>query len=155
MAKYLMHPDASSSGADASERALRSLVNALNEGRLSEAVNQFDDHFSFTDHALDFEFIDKTRLMEFFQTLREFFPDTALEIESTVACGDHLTAEWKLSGTDIQLVWNQTLRFPIVVQGASTVCIENGRITRYSQYYDKMTSGRNRLTGMFKERVEY
>jgi hypothetical protein len=103
MAKYLMHPDTSSSGADASERTLHSLVNALNEGRLPEAVNQFDDHFSFTDHALDLEFTDHARLIEFFRKLREVFPDTALEIESTVACGDHLTAEWKLSGIDIQL----------------------------------------------------
>jgi len=35
---------------------LQSVLDALNEKRISEAVDQFDDHFTFTDHALDLEF---------------------------------------------------------------------------------------------------
>ena len=78
---------------------LQSVLDALNEGRISEAVNQFDDHFTFTDHALDLEFTDKSRLVEFFQKTRELFPDTVVEVDSTFQCGDYVIAEWKLTAT--------------------------------------------------------
>ena len=74
---------------------LQSVLDALNEGRISEAVAQFDDHFTFTDHALDPEFTDKSRLIEFFQKTRELFPDTMVEVDSSFQCGDYVSAEWK------------------------------------------------------------
>ena len=67
----------------APKRFLQSVLAALNEGKISKAVDQFDDHFTFTDHALDPEFTDKGRLVEFFQKTRELFPDTVVEVDST------------------------------------------------------------------------
>jgi hypothetical protein len=151
----LMHSDLSSIGLDVSEQTLRSVLTALNEGRFPEAVSQFDDHFTFIDHALDLTFTDKEHLVEFFRKSREVFPDTALEIESTFAYGARAAAEWKLTATETQLVWNQTLRFPVFVRGSSIVRIENGRVTQWSEYYDEKTSRRYRLAGMFKEWIEY
>jgi hypothetical protein len=57
---------------------LQSALAALSDGRISEAVAQFDDGFNFNDHALALEFTDKLRLTEFFQKTRELFPDTTL-----------------------------------------------------------------------------
>ena len=84
--------DTPSIGQDASERILSSALTALSEGKISEAVNRFDDHFAFNDQALDLKFTDKERFTEFFQKARELFPDTSLEIESTFAYGDHAVA---------------------------------------------------------------
>ena len=51
---------------------VESVFDALNDGRIAEAVAQFDDHFTFTDQALDLEFTDKGRLLEFFQKPASF-----------------------------------------------------------------------------------
>jgi hypothetical protein len=148
--------DTSSIGLDASERTLRSVLTALSEGRFSDAVIPFDDHFIFIDQALDLEFTDKERLIEFFRKSRELFPDTALEIESTFAYGDHAAAEWKLTAMQTEfIIWNQTFRVPIVVRGSTIVRFDNGRVIRWSEYYDELTSRRYRLAGMFKEWIEY
>jgi ketosteroid isomerase-like protein len=147
--------DTSSTGLNASERTLRSVLTALSEGRISEAVNRFDDHFSFIDQALDLEFTDKERLVEFFRKSRELFPDAALEIESTFAQGDHAAAEWKLTATQTEVVWNQSFRSRIVVRGSTIVRVDSGRVTRWSEYYDKLTSRRYGLAAMFKEWIEY
>ena len=52
---------------------LQSVLAALSDGRISEAVAQFDEPFEFNDHALTLEFTQKTRLTEFFQKSRELF----------------------------------------------------------------------------------
>jgi SnoaL-like domain len=104
---------------------LQSVLAALNEGKISEAVDQFDDRFTFTDHALDLEFTDKGRLIEFFQKTRELFPDTVVEVVSSFQCGDHAVAEWKLTGTTETVPYgSKRLRFPIWLRGTSIVRTE-------------------------------
>jgi choline dehydrogenase-like flavoprotein len=85
-----MNPDTASIGVSAPKRILQSVLTALNEGRIAEAAAQFDDHFTFTDYALDIEFTDRGRLVEFFQKTRELFPDTVVEVDSTFQCGDYV-----------------------------------------------------------------
>src|SRR5262249_62173941 len=80
-------------GVSGGKPILQSVLDALNEGRIAEAVAQFDDHFTFTDHALDLEFTDKSRLIEFFQKARELFPDTVVEVDSSFQCGGYVSAE--------------------------------------------------------------
>lgn len=75
-------------GASTPAHTLKSIMDALNQGKVSEVADQFDDRFTFKDHALDIEFTDKKRLIEFFRKSRESFPDSAVEVESTFACGD-------------------------------------------------------------------
>jgi len=94
-----MNPDTASIGVSAPKRILQSVLAALNEGKIAKAVDQFDDRFGFSDHALDLEFTDKGRLVEFFQKTRELFPDTVVEVDSTFQCGDYVIAEWKLTAT--------------------------------------------------------
>ena len=155
MTTNLIYSDTSSIELNASERIFRFVVTALSEGRFSDAVNRFDDHFTFIDRALDLEFTDKERLIEFYRKSRELFPDTALEIESTFAYGNHAVAEWKLAATQTVFVWNQNFRSPIAVRGSTIVRVDNGRVTRWSEYYDGLTSRRYGLAGMFKGWIEY
>ena len=129
-------------GVSAPKRILQSALAALNEGKISEAVDQFDDDFTFTDHALDLEFTTKECLIEFFQKSRELFPDTVVKVDSTLQCGDHAVAEWKLTATQTVPGSGPThFRFPISLRGTSIVRTENGRITFWSTQTDRGGSG--------------
>jgi steroid delta-isomerase-like uncharacterized protein len=143
-------------GVSAPKPILQSVLAALNEGKISQAVDQFDDHFTFTDHALDLEFTDKGRLIEFFQKSRELFPDTVVEVDSVFQCGDHAVAEWKLTATQtVPYYGSSHFRFPFSLRGTSIVRIENERITHWSDYYDKNRSWRVSLAAFFTEWIEY
>ena len=151
-----MNPDTASIGVSAPKRILQSVLAALNEGKISKAVDQFDDHFTFTDHALDLEFTDKGRLVEFFQKSRELFPDTVVEVDSTFQCGDYTIAEWKLTATTQTVPYGSTrFAIPISLRGTSIVRVENRRITHWSDYYDKNRSWRFSLAAFFTEWIEY
>lgn len=147
--------DAASTGAETPIDILKSVFTVLNQGNIFGAVDHFAEEFTYNDYALDLEFTDRELLIEFFRKSRELFPDTALEIESTFAYGDHAVAEWKLTATQTEFIWNQNLRFPVVVRGSTIVRVDNGRVTQWSEYYDERTSRRYRLAGMFKEWKEY
>ena len=151
-----MDTDIARVGVSAPKRILQSVLAALNEGKISKAVDQFDDHFPFTDHALDLEFTDKGRLTEFFQKSRELFPDAVVEVDSSFQCGDHAIAEWKLTATTQTVPYGSTrFRIPISLRGTSIVRVENGRITHWSDYYDRNISWRFSLAAFFKEWIEY
>jgi len=132
---------------------LQSVFTALSHGKISEAVDQFDDDFTFNDHALGLEFTDKGRLSEFFQKSRELFPDTVVEVISTVESGDHVIAEWKLTATQTISYWIQ-LQVPISMPGVSIAEIENGRVTHWSDYYDEKASRRVILASRFTDWIE-
>jgi hypothetical protein len=135
---------------------LQSVLAALNEGKISQAVDQFDDRFTFSDHALDLQFTDKRRLSGFFQKSRELFPDTVVKVSSSFQCGDRVVAEWKLKATMQTALYGVTrFRFPIFVGGTSIVRVENGKITHWSDYYDQNRSWRLSLAAPFKEWIEY
>jgi len=151
-----MLPDIASIGVSAPNRILQSVLAALNAGKISQAVDQFDDHFTFTDHALDLEFTQKERLAKFFQTTREAFPDTVVEVYFTFQCGDYAIAEWKLTATQtVPYYGSMTLRVPISLRGTSIVRVENGKITHWSDYYDQGRSRRFSVAASFAEWIEY
>ena len=134
---------------------LQSVITALNHGKISEAVDQFDDDFTFNDRALGLEFTDKGRLSEFFQKSRESFPDTVVEVISTFESGDQVIAEWKLTATQTVSYWIQLQVMPISFQGVSIAEIENGRIIHWSDYYDENTSRRVTLASLFTDWIEH
>lgn len=133
---------------------LQSVLTALNNGKIPEAVDQFDDHFAFNDHALGLEFTDKRRLTEFLQKSRKLFPDTVVEITAIFESGHHVIAEWKLTATETVSYWIQ-LQMPISLSGVLIAQIENGKIKRWSDYYDEKTSRRVTLALSFTEWIEH
>src|SRR5215813_980176 len=134
---------------------LQSVLTALREKRISEAVNDFDDHFTFNDHGLELEFADKEHLSEFFRKSRKLFPNTVLEVISIFEFGDYVIAEWKITATETLASGSLQLRSPISLPGASIVRVKSGRIISWSDYYDQGRSRRIRLAAHFTEWTEY
>jgi SnoaL-like domain len=93
--------DAALIGVSSPKQVTLLVLAALNAGKISRAVDQFDEHFKFTDHALGLEFVDKRRLIEFFHKSRELFPDAMVEADATFEYGDHATVEWKRRSTQV------------------------------------------------------
>src|SRR5258707_514578 len=149
-----LSPNTASTGISTPQRTLQSALSALCEGRISEVLDQFDDHFTFTDHALGLEFTDKGRMIEFFQKSRELFPDTVIEVGSMFECGDYAIAEWKLSATQTVPYGSTSYRLRILLPGSTIVQIKNGRVTHWSDYYDYITSRRTSLAAFFTEWIE-
>ena len=142
-------------GASTPQRLLRAVLAALSQGRISEAVDNFDDHFTFNDRALGLEFTDREQLSEFFEKSRELFPDTALEVVSTRESGDTAFAEWKLTATWPTYYGSVKIKLPVSLRGASIARIENGRIRYWSDYYDEKSSMRLTLASSFKDWIAY
>ena len=143
------------SGVGAPQRILQSVLEALSEGRISQAVDQFDDDLTFSDHALGLDFTDKGRLTDFFEKCRESSPDAAVEVISIFECEDRLVAEWKLNATEtVPFLGPTQLRKPISVRGTSIVQIQNGRVIQWSDYYDSVASRRFKVAAFFTDWVE-
>jgi hypothetical protein len=156
MTNHIVHLEVPSIGVHANERILRCVLTALNEGRALDAVGQFHNHFSFNDHALDLEFMDKERLLEFFQKSRELFTDSLVEVESVSECGDHAIAKWKLTASHDQDYGGfGSRRVSVSIHGVSIAYVEDERIVKWSDFYDATRSWRFRLAGMFTEWIEF
>jgi ketosteroid isomerase-like protein len=154
MSSTSIKPDNGLATVGAPQEILQSVLAALSQWKISRAVDQFDDDLTFTDHALGLEFTDKRRLTEFFEKWRELFPDTAIEVDSTFECGDRAIAEWKLRATESVGYGSIQFRKPIFLRGTSVVQTKNGRATRWSDYYDQLTSRRVSVAAFFEEWVE-
>jgi hypothetical protein len=149
-------PDEDAGWQNAPRSILQSALTALSDGRVSEVVAEFDECFKFNDYGLTLEFTEKARLTEFFETSRELFPDTALEMISVMESGDRAVAEWKLTATQtVPFFGNTSYRLPISVRGSTIIRVAHGRIVEWSDYYDQSSSRRMSLAAHFTEWVEY
>ena len=136
-------------------RVVSSAVADLNEGNITHAVDRFGEAFKFTDHALGLEFNDKERLGEFLRKSRELFPDARLELTAIFESGSHVIAEWNLTATHVELFWlGRERRVRRSLPGISVVGTTDGRISEWSDYYDKLTARRGRLADFFTEWTE-
>ena len=147
--------DYDSTAGNSSRSILRSALDALSDGQVSEIVSQFAERFKFNDHALALEFMEKARLTEYFQKSRELFPDTSLEVVSLIESGDRAIAEWKLSATQIVPFDSIRHRSRVSLFGSTIVRVESGKIVEWSDYYDQASSRRMSLASYFTEWVDY
>ena len=137
------------------DRILQTASAAWRQEDFVELVDQFSDRFTFTDHALGLEFKDKGRLTEFLAKTRELFPDSERKANTILSSGDHVISEWTLTATQAEPFLNGRLRkVPICLQGVSVVQIENGKIKRWSDYYDQVKSRRYGIAALFTEWIE-
>jgi steroid delta-isomerase-like uncharacterized protein len=147
--------DNSSADATTPDRILHAFLAAWRRGNVVEAADQFSDRFTFTDHALGLEFKDKERLTEFLAKAREFFPDTQRTDNTICSSEDGVISEWTLTATLSEPFLGGLMRsVPIRVQGISVVQMQNGKITRWSDYYDQLTARRYGLASWFTEWTE-
>ena len=133
---------------------LKSMLTSLSEGRITDFVAGFQGPFKFTDHALNLEFREHQQLTEFLEKSRELFPDTVIEVVSVFQSGDAAIAEWKLTATQTVSAGSMNLRMPILLSGVSIAQFNGGKITRWTDYYDQLTSRRMGLAAFFTEWVE-
>src|SRR5882762_3649249 len=138
--------DNASVEAPSSDRILQIALAAWRQGNFVEVVDQFNDQFTFTDHALGLEFKDKGRLTEFLAKIRERFPDSERKDNTLFSGGDRVVSEWTLTATQTEpFLGGQLRKVPICVRGISVVQIRNGKISQWSDYYDKLKSWRHGL----------
>src|ERR1700752_3463017 len=110
------------------DRVLQTVLTALRQGSLVEVIDQFNDQFTFTDHALDLEFKDKGRLREFLADLREHFPDSERKVSIIFSSADCVIFEWALTATYTEAFLGGRLwKAPICARGVSVVQIEDGK----------------------------
>jgi steroid delta-isomerase-like uncharacterized protein len=147
--------DNPSAHATTPNRILHAVLAAWSHGNVVEAAEQFNDRFTFTDHALGLEFKDKVRLTEFLAKAREFFADTQRTDNTIWNSEDGVITEWTLTATLSEpFLGGLVRRVPIRLQGMSVVQARNGKIIRWSDYYDQMTARRYGRSSWFTEWIE-
>ena len=137
------------------DRILQIALAAWRQGNFVEVVDQFDDQFTFTNHALELEFKDKERFTEFLTKIRERFPDSERRDHTIFSSGNRVITEWTLTATKTEPFLDGRLRkVPICVQGISVVQVTNGKISQWSDYYDQLKSQRYGVAALFTEWIE-
>jgi steroid delta-isomerase-like uncharacterized protein len=140
---------------EAAEEVLVSALVCIKNGDIDGAAACFAEPFRFKDHGIGLEFIDKSRLRDFFQKRREFFPDSLLHINSMFVNGDQVVAEWTFQGTKEEPFYSGLSRkIPIVFHGVSIVRTDKGKIVDWSEYYDGLASRRSTLAAHFTPWIE-
>jgi steroid delta-isomerase-like uncharacterized protein len=137
------------------DRILQTVLAGWRQGNFVAAADQFNDQFTFTDHALGLEFKDKGRLTEFLAKIGELFPDSERRDNTIFSSGDRVISEWTLTATQTEpFLGGQLRKVPICVRGISVVQIKNGKISQWSDYYDELESRRYRVPAFFTEWIE-
>ncbi|SRR5258707_11588518 len=100
-------------------RILQTALAAWRQGNFVAATDQFNDQFTFTDHALRLEFKDKGRLTEFLAKICELFPDSERRDSTIFSSGDRVISEWTLTATQTEpFPGGQLRKVPICVRTA-------------------------------------
>jgi SnoaL-like domain len=94
------------------DRILQTALAAWRQGNFVEVVDQFNDQFTFTDHALGLEFKDKERLTEFLAKIGERFPDSERRDNSIFSSADRVISEWTLTATQAESFLGGLLQYP-------------------------------------------
>src|SRR5260370_24928849 len=147
--------DNASVEATTSDRILQIALAAWRQGKFVEVVDQLNDQFTFTEHALGFEFKDKGRLIEFLAKIGECFPDSERRDNTIFSSWDRVISEWTLTATQAEpFLGGQLRKVRICVRGISVVQIKNGKISQWSDYYAQLKSRRYRVAAFFTQWVE-
>jgi steroid delta-isomerase-like uncharacterized protein len=137
------------------DRILQIVLAAWRQRNFVAVANQLSDQFTFTDHALGLEFKDKGRLTEFLAKIRERFPNSERRDNTIFSNGDRVISEWAFTATKTEPFLEGRLRkVPIYERAISVVQIKNGKISQWSDYYDRLKSRRYAIAGWFTKWIE-
>ena len=135
--------------------ALETVLKCVAGGSFGEAVQQFNDRFTYSDNGIQLEFSEKGRLRDFFRKTREVYSDMLFELQAVRQTGDDLIGEWTLRATISEAFFGGMQRkAPILVRGASIVRVENGKISQWSDYYDGLRARRSAVSDFFTDWLE-
>src|SRR5262249_12218080 len=90
----------------------------LKKGEITEVIACFAKRFEFTDRGLGLQFNNLRRLAEFFRKSRELNPDSSLETEKIILCGEYVIIEWTARTTLKEPFYGGLTRHaPVVLRG--------------------------------------
>jgi len=147
--------DSTSAQGSTPDLIVQKVLAAWRQGNLIEGVNQFNDQFTYTDHALGLEFKDKEGLTEFLAKIQERFSDSERKDNTIFRSAERVITEWTLTATQAEpFLDGRPRKVPISVRGISVVQTKNGKICQWSEYYDQLKSRRYRVAAWFTEWTE-
>ena len=123
-----------------SEDVVRAYFDALNERDYEKAAALFSDDCEFVSVASGVKFTGTDSMLHGLREFAEAFPDWAVEVANVVASGRYVATEWKTTGTQEGMFRGESptgIRFRR--DGCSVAEVEDGRIVRYRDYYDRST----------------
>lgn len=127
----------------------------LHEGRPAGASAHFAEEFRFTDHGIDLQFTDRSRLSDFFCKARELYPGSSRTADRTFTSEDRVIVEWTYRATITEPFYGgHSIEVPVSVQGVSIVRTHEGLIIDWADYYDGLKSRRTALAAHFQEWFE-
>lgn len=134
---------------------VRYFLLCLDKNQVERAVEHFGEDFVMRDYGLDLEFRDKSRLADFFQKRRDLFPEVHFNLENILADKNIVVLQWSLYGfAEAGSYGQRVFKVHVGTKGASVVECNQGKITRWSDYYDRSSSMRTPLIDYFNEYVE-
>jgi ketosteroid isomerase-like protein len=136
------------------ERIVQMVLLALTKADFIGVVEQFNEQFSFVDHAIELEFKDKRQLIDFLALNRELFPDSKRADKIICSSGNKVVSEWALTGTKREQYFGHMMQVPFRAIGVSIVQVDNGKIIRWSEYYDQTLSRRYGVAASLKDWIE-
>jgi steroid delta-isomerase-like uncharacterized protein len=131
------------------ELIVQTMLAALTRGDFVGVVEHFKDRFIFIDNAIELEFTDKAQLIDFLTLNRKLFPDSKRADKIICSSGDLVVTEWALTGTKREQYLGHMLQLPFHARGVSIVQVDDGKVTRWSEYYDQTLSRRLSLAASF------
>lgn len=123
-----------------SEDVVRGYFDALNERDYERAAAAFSDDCEFVSVPSGVRFTGTESMLHGLREFAEAFPDWTVEVANVVASGPYVAVEWKTTGTHEGMFRGESptgIRFRR--DGCSVAEVEEGRIVRYRDYYDRAT----------------
>jgi hypothetical protein len=128
----------------------------IRQKQIPAAIALFDEAATFVDYGLNLKFDNRQRLMEFFNKQIELYPDSLLTVDLQSSRGDNVTVVWTLNASVPQpAVGGRTRSVAVVLRGASLICVRDGKIAEWTEFYDGLTSRRTALGDHFRDWLEY
>jgi steroid delta-isomerase-like uncharacterized protein len=131
------------------EHIVQTTLVALTQGDFVGVAEQFHDQFIFIDHAIELEFTDKAQLIDFLTLNRKLFPDSKRADKIICSGGALVVTEWALTGTKREQYLGHMRQLPFHARGVSIVQVDDGKVSRWSEYYDQTLSRRYSLAASF------
>ncbi len=79
-------------------------------------------------------------LIDYATAVRQVYPDASFEITNVTVRGDSLEVSWLMSASQVRRA-EQVFDFDIVLEGATTIAVDNSQITSVSQENAVVSAG--------------
>ena len=123
-----------------SEDVVRAYFDALNERDYEKVAASFSDDCEFVSVASGVKFTGTDSMLHGLREFAEAFPDWSVEVANIVASGPYVVTEWKTTGTHEGMFRGESpTGIRVRRNGCSVAEVEDGRIVRYRDYYDRST----------------